>query len=67
MVLTVSICSVLAFWLGRYAVLSLNKWVNTNIQKGYEIEDARRHEGIRRGVAEYLKAKRKWEDKGDSK
>lgn len=67
MILTVSICSVLAFWLGRYAVLSLNKWVNTSIQKGYEIEDARRREGVKRGVVEYLEAKKRWDEKGDSK
>lgn len=66
MILTVSICSVLAFCLGRYIVLSLNRWINKSIQKGYELEDARRRESVKQGVAEYLEAKRKWEEKGDN-
>lgn len=34
-------------------------------KENFEWEKARRHVGIRRGVAEYLEAKRKWKEKGD--
>lgn len=35
-------------------------------RENFEWEKARRHAGIKRGVAEYLQAKKKWEEEGDN-
>ncbi len=65
-VLIVSIFSVLGFWLGRYIVLRVGKCINTQTQESNQREDERCKEAVRRGVAEYLEAKKDWEEKGDN-
>lgn len=65
-ILIVSIFSVLGFWFGRYIVLRIDKWIDRSIQEGDQREDERRREGVKRGVAEYLEAKKRWKKEGDN-